>query len=143
MPGVFEGCGENFFEKNAKKVLRKHFSCAILTLSARRKGSDGWQTSKSNQTYTTMKTNSKNWTKYTCENLDEVAMKLGVDLSGYPVHTAASKDVTKLYDALLNKYGMDSNVLYLVQVDSIPTIDNECYYELAVSPKYEELQEIA
>lgn len=90
-----------------------------------------------------MKANSKNWNKFTCDNLDEVATKLGVDLSGYPMHTAASKDVTELYDALLNKYGMDSNVLYLVQVDSIPTIDNECYYELAVSPKFAELEAIA
>lgn len=27
-------------------MLRKHFLCAILTLSARRKDSKGWQTSK-------------------------------------------------------------------------------------------------
>ena len=90
-----------------------------------------------------MKNNKTNWTKTTCDNLDEVAKKLGVDLSGYPTHTAESKDVNELYDALLNKYGMESNVLYLVQVDAVPTIDNDCYWELYVSPKFAELKAIA
>ncbi len=84
-----------------------------------------------------------NWTKSTCDTLDEVAEKLGVELSGYPTHSAGSKDVTEVYDALINKYGMDSNVLYLVQVTAVPTIDNDCYYELAVSPRFAELEAIA
>ena len=100
-------------------------------------------TTKNKTKNTTMKNNTINWTKTSCDNLDEVATKLGVDLRGYPMHTAATKDVTELYDALLNKYGMESNVLYLVQVDAVPTIDNDCYWELAVSPKFAELEAIA
>lgn len=84
-------------------------------------------TTKNKTKNTTMKNNTINWTKTTCDNLDEVAKNLGVEL----------------YDALLNKYGMDSNVLYLVQVDAVPTIDNDCYWELAVSPKFAELEAIA
>ena len=84
-------------------------------------------TTKNKTKNTTMKNNTINWTKTTCDNLDEVAKNLGVEL----------------YDALLNKYGRDSNVLYLVQVDAVPTIDNDCYWELAVSPKFAELEAIA
>ena len=90
-----------------------------------------------------MKTDKTNWTKYTCDNLDEVAKNLGVDLSSYPTHTEKSKDVNEVYDALLEKHGMYSEVLDLVHIDSIPTIDEDCYYELYISPKFAELREIA
>ena len=90
-----------------------------------------------------MNTDKTNWTKLTCDNLDEVAKNLGIDLSGYPTHTEKSKDVNEVYDALLNKFGMYSEVLDLVHIDSIPTLDDDCYYELSVAPKFVELKEIA
>lgn len=90
-----------------------------------------------------MKTDKTNWTKTTCDNLDEVAKNLGVELSSYPTHTEKTKDVTEVYDALLDKFGIYSEVLDLVHIDSIPTIDDDCYYELAVSPKFAELKKIA
>ena len=87
-----------------------------------------------------MNTNTKN---YVCDNLDEVAKILGVDLSGYPMHSPESKDRDELFDALLNKFGMYSGVLELVEVEPVPTLDEDCYYKVAVSPEYYNLEAIA
>lgn len=88
-------------------------------------------------------TDMNTWTKTTCDNLDEVAEKLGLDMSKYPLFFDESKDVTNVHHALFDKYGIYSGVLDTVYIKCIPTIDYDCYWELYVSPKFAGLKEIA